>query len=108
MFHHTASDRHSQAGDRINDLRRAFRAAARQAKLPVGVWPYDLRHTRITQWVRDGHNLAKVQRAAGHTSMTTTMIYVHLGDDDLSELVAAPPRGTMQIVPKARRTATSS
>ena len=91
VFHHVAADRHSEAGERINDLRRAFQATGERAKLPVGLWPYDLRHTRITKWVRAGHDLALVQKAAGHASMRTTMIYVHLVDDDLSVLVE-PPR----------------
>jgi len=92
VFHHVAADRHARAGDRINDLRRAFQSAARQAGLPAGLWPYDLRHTRITRWVSAGHNLALVQKAAGHASMRTTMIYVHLTDDDLGALVAEGTR----------------
>lgn len=36
------------------------------------------------------HNLALVQKAAGHSSVRTTMGYVHLVDDDLSALVAPP------------------
>ena len=60
VFHHVAADRHAKAGDRLNDLRRAFQAAAKQVGLPAGLWPYDLRHTRITRWVSAGHNLALV------------------------------------------------
>jgi len=40
--------------------------------------------------VAAGHNLALVQKAAGHASMRTTTIYVHLTDDDLSVLVEPP------------------
>lgn len=92
VFHHLSGARHHRAGERINDLRRAFAAAATRAGLPAGVWPYDLRHTRITRWVRAGHNLALVQKAAGHASIRTTLIYVHLNDDDLSVLVEASAR----------------
>jgi len=95
IFHHAAADRHAAAGDRINDLRRAFGAAARRAKLPPGVWPYDLRHSRITRWVKAGHNLALIQKAASHASMRTTLIYVHLDDDDLRALVAPVNDGAM-------------
>ena len=90
MFHHVAADRRAEAGDRIANLRRAFQTVAAAAHLPAGLWPYDLRHTRITRWVAQGHNLALVQKAAGHASMRTTMMYVHLVDDDLSQLVAPP------------------
>ncbi len=70
------------------------------------MWPYDLRHTRITRWVAAGHNLALVQKAAGHASMRTTMIYVHLVDDDLSVLVQPTPRPRV-IDLKQRRHAAS-
>ncbi|HYK09251.1 MAG TPA: tyrosine-type recombinase/integrase [Gemmatimonadales bacterium] len=92
LFHHIGGDRHAAAGDRLNDLRRAFGNAAKRAGLPANLWPYDLRHTRITRWVAAGHNLALVQKAAGHASMHTTMIYVHLADDDLGVLVEDGPR----------------
>ena len=81
-------------------MRRAFGAACKRAKLPPGIWPYDLRHTRITRWVAAGHNLALVQKATGHASMRTTTIYVHLTDDDLSVLVeppTPPSRGVLDL-----------
>jgi integrase len=109
VFHYTAPDRHAEADDRINDLRRAFGAACRRAKLPPGIWPYDLRHTRITHGVAAGHNLALVQKAAGHGSMRTTTIYVHLTDDDLSVLVEppTPPSGRVVVDLKQRLAAGS-
>jgi len=68
----------------------AVQTAARAANLPARLWPYELRHSRITRWVAQGHNLALVQNAAGHASTRTTMLYVHLVDDDLSVLVTPP------------------
>lgn len=43
---------------------------------------YDFRHTRITRWARV-LPLPVVQRLAGHTSIATTMRYVHISDDDV-------------------------
>jgi len=65
----------------------AVQTAARAANLPARLWPYELRHSRITRWVAQGHNLALVQNAAGHASTRTTILYVHLVDDDLADLV---------------------
>ena len=78
-------------------MRRAFAAATKRARLPDGVWPYDLRHTRITRSVKAEHNLALVQKAAGHASMRTTLIYVHLDDNDLRALVAVDPPPKLAI-----------
>jgi len=43
---------------------------------------YDLRHTCITRWAKI-LPLPVVQKLAGHTSVTTTMRYVHLNDADV-------------------------
>jgi len=43
---------------------------------------YDFRHTRITRWAKV-LPLPVVQRLAGHTSIATTMRYVHISDDDV-------------------------
>lgn len=69
--------------------------------MPADLRPYDLRHTRITRWVAAGHNLALVQKAAGHASIRTTMTYVHLVDDDLSVLVRPEPEPTVAEVLRA-------
>jgi integrase len=43
---------------------------------------YDLRHTCITRWAK-ALPLPVVQKLAGHTSISTTMRYVHLNDADV-------------------------
>lgn len=87
VFHHVTTRRRARAGERLGGLLHAFQNAAKRAKLPADLRPYDLRHTRITRWVATGHNLALLQKAAGHASVRTTMGYVHLTDDDLGVLV---------------------
>lgn len=89
VFHHETTRRHHKAGTRIADLLHSFKNAAEKVGLPTDVRPYDLRHTRITRWVGAGHNLAIVQKAAGHSSINTTMLYVHLANESLKTLVAA-------------------
>jgi site-specific recombinase XerD len=43
------------------------------------------RHTMATDYIRQGGNIAKLQRILGHSSITTTMRYVHLQGQDLIE-----------------------
>jgi integrase len=87
VFHHETTRRHHKAGTRIGDLLHSFKNAADKVGLPKDIRPYDLRHTRITRWVDAGHNLATIKKAAGHSSINTTMIYVHLANESLRTLV---------------------
>jgi site-specific recombinase XerD len=43
------------------------------------------RHTMATDYIRQGGNVVKLQRILGHSSITTTMRYVHLQGQDLIE-----------------------
>jgi integrase len=72
--------RRAKAGERLAGVLHSYQNAVRRAKLDLASppRPYDLRHTCITRWVAAGHNLALVQKAAGHSSIRTTMGYVHL------------------------------
>ena len=84
----------TQAGDRIATLRRSFRGAAERAALPEGFVQHDLRHRRVTEWLRQGHSAHKVQLAMGHADLATTIGYAHLVEDDLLTLVEAPKQST--------------
>ena len=54
VFHHETDRRHSQAGDRIGGLYRAFANAAKRAGLPEDLNQHDLRHRRVTTWIAEG------------------------------------------------------
>jgi site-specific recombinase XerD len=43
------------------------------------------RHTMATEYIKQGGNVVKLQRILGHSSITTTMKYVHLQGQDLIE-----------------------
>lgn len=47
------------------------------------VTPHCLRHTFATALFRQCKDLRIVQRALGHSSITTTTIYAHLADDEM-------------------------
>jgi integrase len=62
-------------------LKKQHAAALRAADVSPFVI-YDLRHTCITRWAKT-LPLPVVQKLAGHTSIGTTMRYVHLNDADV-------------------------
>lgn len=62
-------------------LKKQHAAALKAAQVSPFVI-YDLRHTCITRWAKT-MPLPIVQKLAGHTSIGTTMRYVHLNDADV-------------------------
>ncbi len=87
VFHHLDDSARQTAGERITSLRRGFAAACRRASLPEEFTQHDLRHRFITRLLAKGHNLALVQKAAGHANVRTTALYTHLVKEDLRVLV---------------------
>ena len=88
VFHHSQSRVPIyKAGDRLKDLRGGFDRAVKRAKLPQGFRRHDLRHRRVTTWLKEGKSAAKVQKAMGHSDLATTMGYSHLVKEDLRSLV---------------------
>jgi hypothetical protein len=47
----------------------------------------DLRHRRVTTWLAEGGDVAKVREAMGHADLRTTMGYTHLVRENLRSLV---------------------
>jgi site-specific recombinase XerD len=90
IFHHETDRRRAKAGERIGSLRRGFDAAVSRAKLPSDLNMHDLRHRRVTEWLRAGKPAHIVQKAMGHADLRTTMGYSHLVGQDLMSLVEEP------------------
>ncbi len=95
VFHHRDSSAHQVAGQRIESLRRGFATACRRAALLPTFTAHQLRHRYVTRLLAQGHNLALVQKAAGHANIRTTTLYTHLVKDDLRVLVEEKPRKTV-------------
>jgi integrase len=91
VFHHEIKRRHAKAGERIASLRRAFEGAVKRAELPADLVQHDLRHRRVTVWMAEGRPAQKIQKAMGHSHIKTTLLYEHMVDDDLLELVEPAP-----------------
>jgi len=68
-------------------LRRMLKRRAKEAELPEveDISPHTLRHTFATDLYRETKNIRLVQKALGHSNLTSTMIYTHIVDEELEE-----------------------
>jgi integrase len=68
------------SGDYITHL---FKRYSVKAGLPEKFHFHCLRHTYITNMIKAGININYVKELAGHSTIQTTMIYTHIGIEDL-------------------------
>ena len=79
------------SGTRIHGahLRAMIKRRGIKAGIPKDVHPHMCRHTYATELYRESKNIRLVQKALGHASLSTTMIYTHIVDDDMEEAMRA-------------------
>jgi len=70
---------------RDNYLRVMVKRYGQKARIGKDVHPHMLRHTFATDLYRETKNIRLVQKALGHASLGTTMIYTHIVDDELED-----------------------
>lgn len=60
---------------------------AEKAKIDKNISPHTLRHTFATDLYRDTGKLRIVQKALGHSDVSTTQIYTHIVDEEVENAI---------------------
>jgi len=65
---------------------RVFKIVKKHGNIAgVKIHPHTLRHSFAVHMVRSGTDLRRLQLMLGHTSLSTTQVYLQFNDDDLRE-----------------------
>ncbi len=64
----------------IQDMVKRY---AKKAGINKDISPHTLRHTFATDLLRGTKNIRLVQKALGHSDISTTMVYTHIVDEEL-------------------------
>jgi site-specific recombinase XerD len=62
-------------------VQKRFKAAVRRADISKRVTPHSLRHAFATHMLEDGVHVRALQRILGHSSLSTTTVYLHCTEE---------------------------
>lgn len=66
-------------------IRKMVITYSEKAGITKSISPHTLRHTYATDLLRATKNIRLVQKALGHSDLSTTMIYTHIVDDEYED-----------------------
>ena len=64
-------------------IQKLVKRYSKKAGIDKDISPHNLRHTFATDLLRESKNIRLVQKAMGHSDVSTTMIYTHIVDEEL-------------------------
>ena len=79
----------------MKDGSGAFQTACRKAEIE-GLHFHDIRHTFVTRKVREGWDYKRIMAITGHKTFAVFQRYNNPSEEDVKEVVAAPPSGMLQ------------
>lgn len=91
----------NRQGERFTEqsVRLMIRKYARQAGIKMEITPHMFRHSFATYLIEEGVDVSCVQRILGHSSISTTQIYIHVAAKTQAEILKNfHPRKKMKIL----------
>jgi site-specific recombinase XerD len=67
----------------VSTVQEIVKKARKKAKIKKNVHPHTLRHSFATHLIEDGYKVTDVQPLLGHSSLQTTMKYVHIASPQI-------------------------
>jgi site-specific recombinase XerD len=56
--------------------------------VPINLHAHNFRHAKASHWLEDGMNIVQISFLLGHENLQTTMIYLDINTDQVSEALA--------------------
>lgn len=69
--------------------------------IPLNLHAHMFRHAKASHWLEDGMNIVQISFLLGHENLQTTMVYLDISTEDMSEtLVTLEEEKDRKVIPK--------